>query len=174
MFEKITEETFDAIFPLLESAFPVTELRTKEDQKALLKEERYFLYGVKKDGSFAAVFATWKLDEFLYIEHFAVKETERNNGYGGFVLDRFLEGQNRAVVLEVEEPKDALTKRRIAFYERHGLVYNEHFYLQPPLRKGNALLPLKLMTKPAPIDQATFERYRKRIYAAVYKYTGEI
>ena len=31
MFERITEKTFDEIFPLLESAFPVTELRVKED-----------------------------------------------------------------------------------------------------------------------------------------------
>ena len=48
MFERITEKTFDEIFPLLESAFPVTELRVKEDQRALLKEPCYRLYGVRK------------------------------------------------------------------------------------------------------------------------------
>ena len=52
MFERITEETFDEIFPLLESAFPVTELRTKEDQRTLLKEAAYVLYGVRKNGVF--------------------------------------------------------------------------------------------------------------------------
>lgn len=41
MFERITEKTFDEIFPLLESAFPVTELRVKEDQRALLGEPCY-------------------------------------------------------------------------------------------------------------------------------------
>ena len=50
MFERITKETFDEIFPLLEEAFPVTELRVKEDQKSLLGEEYYRLYGVRKDG----------------------------------------------------------------------------------------------------------------------------
>ena len=49
MFERITEKTFDEIFPLLESAFPVTELRMKEDQRALLKEPCYRLYGVRRD-----------------------------------------------------------------------------------------------------------------------------
>ena len=48
MFERITEETFDEIFPLLESAFPVTELRVKEDQRALLGEPCYRLYGVRR------------------------------------------------------------------------------------------------------------------------------
>lgn len=48
MFERITEKTFDEIFPLLESAFPVTELRVKEDQRALLGEPCYRLYGVRR------------------------------------------------------------------------------------------------------------------------------
>lgn len=78
MFERITEKTFDEIFPLLESAFPVTELRMKEDQRALLKEPCYRLYGVRREGVFAATFATWEIEDFLYIEHFAVKEEYRN------------------------------------------------------------------------------------------------
>lgn len=173
MFERITEKTFEEIFSLLESSFPVTELRNKEAQRALLKEEAYMLYGVRKNGRFAAVFAVWEIDEFLFIEYFAVKEEERNGGCGGALLDTLLRQKNRPVVLEVEEPTDALTRRRIAFYERHGLVYNPYFYLQPPLRKGDAFLPLKLMTAPEGIDAETFERYKERLYAVVYKYREE-
>ena len=170
MFERITEETFDEIFPLLEEAFPVTELRVKEEQRRLLQEACYRLYGVRKNGAFAAVFATWEIDDFLYIEHFAVKEVYRNSGYGGMLLDRLLEEKGRPMVLEVEVPEDDMTRRRIGFYERHGLVYNEYPYLQPPLRKGQDLLPLRFMTKPAAIDEETYERYKNRIYRIVYKY----
>lgn len=173
MFERITEETFDKIFPLLENAFPVTELREKERQKAMLSEECYRLYGVRKDGVFAAVFATWEIEDFLYIEHFAVKEEYRNGGYGGKLLDTLLEEKGRSMVLEVEEPEDELTRRRIGFYERHGLVYNDYPYLQPPMRKGQGMLPLKLMTKPSAIDEKTYQRYKKLIYRIVYKYEGE-
>jgi len=172
MFERITESTFDEIFPLLEAAFPVTELRVREDQRKLLQEECYHLYGVRKDGDFAAVFATWEIEDFLYIEHFAVKEECRNGGYGGRLLDRLLEEKGRPMVLEVEVPEDELTKRRVGFYERHGLFYNDYPYLQPPLRKGNELLPLRFMTKPAAIDEQTYERYRKMIYRIVYRYEG--
>ena len=172
MFERITEATFDEIFPLLEEAFPVTELRVKEEQRSLLGEACYRLYGVRKDGGFAAVFGVWEIDDFLYIEHFAVKKEYRNGGYGGSWLDALLEEKGKSMVLEVEVPEDDLTRRRIGFYQRHGLVYNDYPYLQPPLRKGNALLPLRLMTKPAAIDEMTYERYKKRIYAVVYKYDG--
>ena len=142
MFERITEKTFDEIFPLLESAFPVTELRMKEDQRALLKEPCYRLYGVRREGAFAATFATWEIEDFLYIEHFAVKEEYRNGGYGGMLLD--------------------------------ALVFNSYPYLQPPMRKGQGVLPLRLMTKPAAIDAKTYQRYKKRIHSIVYKYEGDL
>lgn len=170
MFERITENTFDEIFPLLEAAFPATELRIREDQHKLLQEERYHLYGVRKDGVFAAVFATWEIDDFLYIEHFAVKEECRNGGYGGKLLDILLEEKGRPMVLEVEVPEDEMTRRRIGFYERHGLVYNEYPYLQPPMRKGQDMLPLRFMTKPSAIDEKTYERYKNQIYKFVYKF----
>ena len=170
MFERITKKTFDEIFPLLEQAFPVTELREKERQRAMLEEEHYRLYGVRKDGVFAAVFATWEIEDFLYIEHFAVREDCRNGGWGGQLLDALLEEKGRAMVLEVEEPEDELTRRRIGFYERHGLVYNDYPYLQPPMREGQEMLPLRLMTKPAAIDEKTYERYKKQIYKIVYKF----
>ena len=174
MFERITEKTFDEIFPLLESAFPVTELRVKEDQRALLGEPCYRLYGVRREGAFAATFATWEIEDFLYIEHFAVKEEYRNGGYGGMLLDALLAEKKRPMVLEVELPEDALTRRRIGFYERHGLVFNSYPYLQPPMRKGQGVLPLRLMTKPAAIDAKTYQRYKKRIHSLVYKYEGDL
>lgn len=171
MFERITEETFDEIFPLLEAAFPVTELRKKEDQRALLREEGYRLYGARRDGGFGAVFALWEIEDFLYIEHFAVAERYRGGGYGGKLLDKLTEG--RTMLLEVEVPEDEMTRRRIAFYERHGLVFHDYPYLQPPMRKGQGMLPLRLMTKPAAIDEKTYERYKKLLYRIVYKYEGE-
>ena len=158
MFERITEETFDEIFPLLESAFPVTELRVREEQKKLLQEPCYRLYGVRKDGVFGAVFAAWEIDDFLYIEHFAVKEEYRNGGYGGRLLDLFLEEKGKQMVLEVEVPEDEMTRRRVGFYARHGLVYNDFPYLQPPMRNGQEMLPLRLMTNPAEIDETTNDR----------------
>lgn len=173
MLERITENTFDEIFPLLEAAFPITELRTKEEQRKLLQEECYRLYGIRKDDGFAAVFATWEIEDFLYIEHFAVKEEFRNGGYGGELLDKLLEEKGRPMVLEVEVPEDEMTIRRIGFYERHGLVYNDYPYLQPPMRKGQDMLPLRFMTKPGAVDEKTYERYKKQIYRIVYKYEGE-
>ena len=77
------------------------------------------------------------------------------------------------MVLEVELPEDELTCRRIGFYQRHGLVFNSYRYLQPPMRKGQDMLPLRLMTRPAALDEPTYQRYRSKIHSIVYKYEGE-
>ena len=88
--------------------------------------------------------------------------------------DALLAEKKRPMVLEVELPEDALTRRRIGVYERHGLVFNSYPYLQPPMRKGQGVLPLRLMTKPAAIDAKTYQRYKKRIHSIVYKYEGDL
>lgn len=170
MFQRMTEETFDEVYPLLQSAFPVTELREKERQRALLREPFYRLYGVAGQTGMQAVFAVWEIEDFLYIEHFAVREDCRNTGWGGRLLDRLIAEKDRPVVLEVEVPEDALTRRRVAFYERHGFVYNSYPYLQPPMRKGQGMLPLMLMTHPSAIDERTYERYKALIHKIVYHY----
>lgn len=175
MFERITaKEQFENVYPILEASFPVTELRTKEKQEELLAREGYRLYGVKAEtGGYFAVIAAWELaEDFVYLEHFAVAEKKRNGGLGGKLLEDFLAWYDRKAVLEVEVPEDALTKRRVGFYQRHGFFYNDYPYLQPPMRPGQEMLPLRLMTRPEPIDEKEYLRYRDLIHWQVYRYFG--
>ena len=176
MFERIlTKEDFEKVYPILAQSFPETEVRSKEDQLALIENEKYHMYAIEdEDGTVGGVIAAWELaDDFLYIEHFATLPEKRNHGFGGKMLDLFLHWKGKNVVLEVEVPEDTLTRRRIGFYERHGFVWNDYPYMQPPMRKGQEPLPLRLMTKPAEISLETYERYRSAIHCNVYRYTKE-
>ena len=107
------------------------------------------------------------------MEHFAISPEKRNGGFGGFVLDSFLNQIQKNAVLEVEVPEDTLTQRRVAFYERHGFYFNPYPYLQPPMREGQSTLPLRLMTRPTKIDVDTYERYRLCIHQKVYRFFQE-
>lgn len=170
MFQRIMEDRFDEAFPLLERAFPATELREKERQRALLQEPCYRLYGVEGEGGLQALFAVWEIADFLYIDHFTVREDCRNGGFGGRLLDRLVAEKGRPVVLEVELPEDEMARRRIGFYERHGFTYNAYPYLQPPMREGQGMQPLRMMTHPSAIDEKTYERYKRLIYQTAYHY----
>lgn len=166
---------FEMVYPILEEAFPVTELRIKQAQQDLLQKELYRLYQIKDEKQeIAGVIAAWELaDDFVYIEHFAICPEKRNGGFGGRVLEAFATWYGKNIVLEVELPEDDLTKRRIGFYKRHGFVMNDYPYLQPPMRKGQDFLPLRLMTKPYALDEQTYARYRKLIHENVYGYFVE-
>lgn len=177
MFERIMkDDQFEEVYSILAAAFPITELRTKEKQRELLSREGYRLYGVKEetDGYFAVI-AAWELaEDFVYLEHFAVAEEKRNGGRGGELLEKFLAWYGKKAVLEVEVPEDELTKRRVGFYQRHGFFFNEYPYLQPPMRKGQEMLPLRLMTRPKPIQEEEYQRYRDLIHRQVYRYFGQV
>ena len=119
MFERIlTKEDFEKVYPILAQSFPETEVRSKEDQLALIENEKYHMYAIEdEDGTVGGVIAAWELaDDFLYIEHFATLPEKRNHGFGGKMLDLFLHWKGKNVVLEVEVPEDTLTRRRIGFY----------------------------------------------------------
>lgn len=176
MFQQVKSiAEFELVYPILEEAFPVTELRVKQAQQDLLQKELYRLYQIVDDKQeLAGVIAAWELaDDFVYIEHFAICPEKRNGGFGGRVLEEFVKWYGKNVVLEVELPEDDLTQRRIGFYERHGFVMNEYPYLQPPMRKGQDFLPLRLMTKPYRIDDEMYTKYRQLIHENVYGYFGD-
>lgn len=174
MLERISMDTFDEIYPILEEAFPVEELREKERQKALLDKPQYRLFGMKNEyGVLQGAIAMWDFEDFIYIEHFAIKPSFRNGGFGGKKLREIIAWAGRPVVLEVELPTDEMTKRRVGFYERHGFLFNEYPYLQPPMRVGQEMLPLRLMTMPEKISQDVYEKYKRTIHRIVYSFEEE-
>ncbi len=176
MFQQVTNtEEFEMVYPILQEAFPQTEVREKQAQQALLQKAAYRLYQIKDDkDAVAGVLAIWELaEDFVYIEHFAICPEKRNGGFGGYILEEFIKWCGKNVVLEVELPEDDLKKRRIGFYERHGFLMNDYPYLQPPMRKGQDFLPLRLMTNPHRINEEMYTKYRKLIYENVYAYFGD-
>lgn len=72
------------------------------------------------------------------------------------------------VVLEVEIPAEEMSKRRIGFYERLGYVLDDHVYYQPPYRRGEEFLEMRLMTYGDINLQQSFEEVKNCIYRDVY------
>lgn len=170
MLERLTIHDFDDVFHLMQLSFPEDEFRTREGQRALFDDPAYRLYGMRTDaGNLAAIAAVWALDSVLFIEHLAVDPNLRSGGLGGRLLDEVLASTDKTVFLEVEPPSDMWSRRRIGFYERHGLCLNDYPYVQLPLREDQSPKPLLVMSSGAPLDSEAFERMRTEIYARVYR-----
>lgn len=164
------EREFDQLYALMEESFPDSERRTYEGQKALLTDPHYRLV-TKSDthNRIIAFIASWEFAAFRFVEHIAVDPVMRGSGTGGKLMASYLEESPKPVILEVELPDTELAQRRIGFYKRLGFHLNPFDYVQPPLQKGQAGLPLYIMSYPRPITAEEFSQYKDILYDTVYK-----
>lgn len=105
--------------------------------------------------------AAWEFPALRFVEHIAVDPGIRGGGLGKKLMLNYIGRSDIPILLEVEPPSGELEQRRIGFYERLGFHLNAYEYNQPPLRTGQADLPLRIMTYPRPINREEFHKYRK-------------
>lgn len=123
-------------------------------------------------GNIVGFISYWEFPGFVYVEHFAMSEDIRGHGLGGKALDLLLRKYNseKPIVLEVEMPTNEVSKRRIDFYRRHGFSLRPEQYFQPPYRKGDETMELKIMVhtpKPASFSfDTTVSTLKREVYGA--------
>lgn len=163
---------FDEIYAIMDVSFPDTELRTYEEQQALLNNPHYrIICETDELNKISGILAVWEFDEFRYVEHIAVNPAIRGGGIGRKMMEMYIAQSTKPVLLEVEPASDELTQRRIGFYERLGFHLNTFPYVQPPLRKGNADLELNIMSYPRLLMEAEFKPFRETLYKEVFNIT---
>lgn len=165
MLTLLQEHQFDLLYQLLEESFPADEYRDYQSQKALLTHPLYKVYIYEEIGAF---FAVWEGDEYIYLEHFAVKESLRNGGLGSTLLKEFLGQQEKPVVIEIEKPESDMQKRRAEFYIRNGFHLQEWGYDQPAFSKEKSPVPMVLMSYPHPMREQDFTLFKDWIFTHVY------
>lgn len=168
--ERLTDRDFDAVYAIMEKSFPEEERRTYEEQRALLADSSYYLYGIKDEatGELLGFAAFWDLDEFVFFEHLAVNPDCRNGGIGKQLLLKVKELAKAPICLEVELPTDEMAIRRIAYYERNGFYLNEYPYTQPSLKKGGEDVPMYIMTSGRKLTMQEVLYVRDLLYRRIY------
>lgn len=162
------KEQFDVFYEILCDGLPESEHRSYEKQKALLEREEYQILFAKEGEETVGVIAYWDFGDFIFGEHFVVRSSCRNKGYGRVIFEELLKLE-RKIVIEVEPPTEGFSIRRIKMYERLGLRTWDYEYYQPPMQKGFRPLRLVLMTNTGDETQETLTRYKDKLYAEVYK-----
>ena len=170
MIEKLNASEFDKVFEILKVSFPVDEIRTYKEQKALLSNPLYHVFVSRENDEILGAICVWDFDETLFIEHFAVSPNSRGRGIGSALLKGALSLFKGRACLEVEPPNDSLSKRRIEFYKRNGFFFNAYPYFQPAITKGTKAIPLFIMTSEREVDKDEFNCIRNLLYQKVYHY----
>ena len=153
----------------MHTAFPQEERRDTVQQREYSDNNPLFRSNIiLEDGNSIGMISYWAMEDFYYIEHFAIDPTLRNGGYGKRVLEMIKKQLKSPIVLEVEEPNDEMSTRRIHFYERLEFTLHRKPYMQPPYRKGDSGLPMLLMTYGDIDMDRDFERVKNTLYKEVY------
>ena len=181
---------WDSLVRIYRESFPIDEQRPIESIAHLLTEEpRYTMHAIIDDNYAAELQAnsqqpkansqsptanspkllglltTWHFEEFIYIEHFAIDPALRSQGYGSEALKAFIHEHGKPIVLEAEPPTDALSIRRIKFYERIGLTLYDFPYMQPAYTEDSHPVELRLMgtidTEATPLTDVEQQLHRE-------------
>lgn len=163
------ESNYNFVEQLMHTAFPQEERRDTVQQREYSDNNPLFRSNIiLEDGNSIGMISYWAMEDFYYIEHFAIDPTLRNGGYGKRVLEMIKKQLKSPIVLEVEEPNDEMSARRIHFYERLEFTLHRKPYMQPPYRKGDSGLPMLLMTYGNIDMDRDFERVKNTLYKEVY------
>lgn len=159
---------FNAVYALMEKSFPEDERRPFDEQKVLLNNPVYKIYGLQDGQTVIAFAAVYQFDTFTFVEHLAVAPSHRNGGLGALILRELGEISTARICLEVEPPETEMAKRRIGFYQRNGFALCPYPYVQPAISKGRTPVPLQIMSTGGVLDEAEFEMVKKVLYERVY------
>lgn len=166
--ENSYSQEFKEAWRVYESSFPSDERRALGLQKELFKNKLYNFFIVLKDKVLVAIIADWDFEDFLFVEHIAVKKIFRGKGIGTELFKEYISKNKRKIVLEVEKPETEIAAKRIKFYEKMGFKLNNFGYIQPPYGKDKNPVPLFLMTYPEKINESEFSSIRVKLHSVVY------
>lgn len=155
---------------IYEASFPEDERRGWDKLLELLRHSHFSLNEIYHQQKFLGFISVWDLEEFKFVEHFAIRDTDQGKGYGTQALNQILSVSQIPVILEVEEPFTETARKRIVFYERLNFRVNKASYFQPPYSIGKARIQMLLMSYPLEIEPEDFERIKAQIHDQVYGY----
>lgn len=170
MLEKMLDEDFDEINEIIEKSFPEHEIRGYEKQKKLLDNPNFHIYVMKdqKTALLKAFITVWDIEDFSFVDHFAVSHKFRNEGLGSEILKETRKTLNRRIFLEVDLPTNEISKRRIEFYKRNGFFENHFPYELPPLKEGEKPVAVMIMSSDDNLSQEKFNSLKKQLFKVVY------
>ncbi|HSV88460.1 MAG TPA: GNAT family N-acetyltransferase [Bacteroidales bacterium] len=165
-------QTLEELYQIKElyiSSFPAGQRDSFEGLRLQLDTEKdCSIYQIKIENTVAGFFTLWRFQGFSYLEHIATMPNFRCKGMGREVLSLITSGQKTPLLLEIEKPHDALSLRRLRFYERNGFHLIPVPYSNPCQDRNNPGTELLLMVNKPNLELETIQSFVNTLYRRVY------
>ncbi len=150
--QDVSSREFAEAWGLYCSAFPLAERRDVCLHAAAMAQVPEFVcLHLSDDAGFIGLLFYWIFPHCVYIEHLAISEGRRGQGWGSRVL-ALVRQHALPVMLEIEPVCDTVTARRLAFYEHCGYYRLPYEHYQLPYRCRESPLRLELLSYPIAAD----------------------
>ncbi len=154
---------------LFESAFPIDERRKTEQLLQIINRGDCVCYTIFYENQFAGFLTEWHFESFRYCEYFAIESDLRGKNIGTNALKIVQNLSMKPLILEVEPPTDAQSRRRIEFYKRNAFSLCDKPYMQPAYTPTSKAIPLLLMEFGGNLTQTNFDEIVQEIHTKVYR-----
>jgi ribosomal protein S18 acetylase RimI-like enzyme len=159
---------FERVWEIYRYSFPIYEHRTFEHQQTAFKSPLYHLDAYLNEGVVIGFIAYWIFPDYAYIEHYAMAQEARGQGYGTKILGDFLRRMaGRVVVLEIDPVIDEVSTRRLEFYQRLGFQESPFRHTCPKYQPDEKEGELWVLTWPATVDCDFYEMFYNDLHQVV-------
>lgn len=110
----------------------------------------------------------WKYGKYTYIEHLAISPSLRGKNYGSKILWSFCK-ENKDTILEIDNPIDEISIKRLKFYLRIGFKLQDFEHIHPPYRKEYDGHNLKIMSFNRDLSKEEYEKFNSFLKTNVMK-----
>lgn len=163
------EENFKNTWNLYESSFPIYERRTLDTHIKALNDENFYATYVLDNNLFVGILFYWKLDKYIYIEHFAINKNLRGKGYGSKILKEFTHN-NSNIILEIDPPIDDISINRYNFYKNLDFKLYNFDHVQLPYRKSYEGYKLKILAHGIILEDKQYNEFHSLLFKNLIPY----
>lgn len=110
----------------------------------------------------------WKYGKYTYIERLAISPSLRGKNYGSKILGSFCK-ENKDTILEIDNPIDEISIKRLNFYLRIGFKLQDFEHIHPPYRKEYDGHNLKIMSFNRDLSKEEYEKFNSFLKTNVMK-----
>ncbi len=154
---------FSLVDNLYARAFPWHEQRDADAKRRALAHENYALDAWFDGDMFVGLSGCWTLDDYSYVEHLAIDDRLRAQGYGKRLLGQIMQ-RNTRTLLEIDPLTTDIAQKRLRFYQSMGFVANDFSHTHPTYHADIPDHELIVLSYPQALDERGYQRL-VRIYA---------
>jgi len=153
------------IYSSYTSTFPEEERRDWYQFVGLFTHPKAKIISVLHEAHNIGYFIMWELSHHVFVEHFEVFSSFRNQKFGSQITGYLFKNYPR-IILEIEpEHLGDDAKRRYAFYQKNGFNLIDEMYVQPSYGEGKKPVELWLLANYSPEN---LKDIKEEIYDIVY------